>query len=189
MLIIDFLDISSDLDSTSKSETSKQNSQLSNNQKELFLCSPDSANKQDTNLNSISNLGSNLNSEIDSKLISESVSELVSNSSSILNSKVNRQKLIDLNNSSIKKTLYTENDIIKQTLQSRNSNNKKTIFKRKKEIFNEFLADMRKIKKPPKFQLKYKSEQENEFIDYFHTNSPPKYKIERTNIVEYKINK
>ncbi len=94
-----------------------------------------------------------------------------------------------LNNSSIKKTLYTENDIIKQTLQSRNSNNNKTIFKRKNEIFNEFLADMRKIKKPPKFQLKYKSEQENEFIDYFHTNSPPKYKIERTNIVEYKINK
>ena len=92
-----------------------------------------------------------------------------------------------LNNSSIKKTLYTENDIIKQTLQSRNSNNKKTIFKRKKEIFNEFLADIRKIKKPPKFQLKYKSEQENEFIDYFHTNSPPKYKIERTNIIEYKI--
>ena len=93
-----------------------------------------------------------------------------------------------LNNSTIKKTLYTENDIIKQTLQSRN-NNKKSIFKRKKEIFNEFLADMRKIKKPPKFQLKYKSEQENEFIDYFKTTSPPKYKIERTNIIEYKIRK
>ena len=93
-----------------------------------------------------------------------------------------------LNNSTIKKNLYTENDIIKQTLQSRN-NNKKSIFKRKKEIFNEFLADMRKIKKPPKFQLKYKSEQENEFIDYFKTTSPPKYKIERTNIIEYKIRK
>ena len=93
-----------------------------------------------------------------------------------------------LNNSTIKKNLYIENDIIKQTLQSRN-NNKKSIFKRKKEIFNEFLADMRKIKKPPKFQLKYKSEQENEFIDYFKTTYPPKYKIERTNIIEYKIRK
>ena len=90
-----------------------------------------------------------------------------------------------LNNSTLKRPLYTENDIIKQTLQSRTYNDKNNIFKRKKEFFNEFLADLRKIKKPPKFQLKYKSEQENEFIDYFHTNSLPRYRIERTNIIEY----